>query len=83
MEVKADKMLVPFLADVLSNGIISIQFAIPILKALPWLVLIYFLKLYFGGATNTSERLMHSKVIMITVLNSPLHWSIWLSMLSL
>lgn len=76
-------MPVPLLADVLSNGIISIQFAIPILKALPWLVLIYLLKLYFGGANNTSERLMHSKVIMITVLNSPLYWSIWLSMLSL
>lgn len=76
-------MPVPLLADVLSNGITSIQFAVPILKALPWLVLIYFLKLYFGGASNTSERLMHSKVIMITVLNSPLYWSIWLSTLSL
>ncbi|MCJ1263861.1 hypothetical protein MMC22_003731 [Lobaria immixta] len=54
-------MPIPLLADVLSNGIISIPFAMQLLKALPWLVFIYLLKLYFGGANNTSERLMHSK----------------------
>ena len=76
-------MPIPLLADVLSNGVGSIPFATQMLKALPWLALIYLLKLYFGGANNTSERLMHSKVIMITVLNSPPYRSIWLPMLSL
>ena len=63
-------MPIPLLADALFEGISSIPFAIPILKALPWLILIVVLKLYFGGASNTSERLMHSKVVMITVLQS-------------
>ncbi|KAF2230090.1 NAD(P)-binding protein [Viridothelium virens] len=48
------------------DGIGSIPFAIPILKTLPWLVGIYLLKWFFGGARNTSERNMHSKVVMIT-----------------
>lgn len=76
-------MPIPLLADVLSNGIVAIPFAVPVLKALPWLVLLYLLKFYFGGASNSSERLMHSKVVMITVLNSPLHSSVSLPMLSL
>ena len=60
-------MPLPLLADAIFKGISSIPFAIPVLKTLPWLVLVYLLKYYFGGASNTSERLMHSKVIMITV----------------
>ena len=60
-------MPIPFLANVLSHGIEAFPLAIPILKTLPCLVLLWLLKLYFGGASNTSERLMRSKVIMITV----------------
>jgi small-conductance mechanosensitive channel len=38
-----------------------------VIKTAPWLLLIAALKYYFGGARNTSERLMHSKVVMVTV----------------
>ena len=62
-------MPLPLLADVLFKGISSVPFAVPLLKILPWIALVIILKLYFGGASNASERLMHSKVIMITVLN--------------
>ncbi|KAL2354437.1 hypothetical protein BJ546DRAFT_1026388 [Cryomyces antarcticus] len=53
----------------LVDGISSLpyyEYLFTVLKVAPWLVLLYLLKLYFGGATNTSERLMHSKVVMIT-----------------
>lgn len=51
----------------LFDGINTIPYIWTILKTLPWLFLVYLLKLYFGGATNGSERLMHSKVVMMTV----------------
>lgn len=60
-------MPLPILADALFKGISTIPFALPILKTLPWIVLVYLLKMYFGGASNTSERLMHSKIVMVTV----------------
>jgi hypothetical protein len=54
-------------AQGLFSGISSIPYAWTVLKIAPWLVLLYVLKRYFNGATNTSERTMHSKVIMMTV----------------
>jgi hypothetical protein len=60
-------MPLPILAEGMFNGVSSIPYAVPLLKASAWVSAIYLLKLYFGGATNRSERLMHSKVIMITV----------------
>ena len=60
-------MPLPILAEALFKGPSSVPLAIPILKAAAWLVLVYVLKTYFGGARNTSERLMHSKIVMITV----------------
>ena len=62
-------MPLPLLADILFQGISSVPFATPILNGLPWVTLIIILKLYFRGASNASERLMHSKVVLITVLN--------------
>ncbi|KAI9842986.1 MAG: hypothetical protein M1838_002904 [Thelocarpon superellum] len=59
-------MPIPILAEAVFNGLSSIPFVYPLLKLLPWLGLVYLLKVYFGGASNTSERLMHSKVVMIT-----------------
>ncbi|KAL1646914.1 hypothetical protein SLS58_003050 [Diplodia intermedia] len=50
----------------LFDGLGSIPYAWTIVKALPWLALLVLLKRYFGGAVNTSERNMHSKVVMIT-----------------
>lgn len=60
-------MPIPLLAEVANRGITAIPYVIPTLKAIPWLVLVYALKWYFGGASNRSERLMKSKVVMITV----------------
>lgn len=60
-------MPIPLLADIAFKGVSSVPFALPVLKTLPWLVAVWLLKLYFGGANNKSERLMHSKVILVTV----------------
>ncbi|KAL1617382.1 hypothetical protein SLS56_011035 [Neofusicoccum ribis] len=50
----------------LFDGLGSIPFAWTLLNTLPWLAVLFLLKRYFGGAVNTSERNMHSKVVMIT-----------------
>ena len=60
-------MPVPFLAEAVFGGWTPTPYLWTILKTLPWLGLIYLLRIYFGGATNSSERMMHSKVVMITV----------------
>lgn len=60
-------MPIHILASALFEGVSLLPFVIPLLKVLPLLLSIWLLKIYFGGASNTSERLMHSKVIMITV----------------
>ena len=60
-------MPLPLIADILFKGIDSVPFVYPILKTVPWLMALFLTKLWFGGASNKSERLMHSKVIMITV----------------
>lgn len=49
------------------GGFLDVPYVWATLKTIPWLVLVYILKIYFGGARNTSERDMHSKVVMITV----------------
>ncbi|KAL8891381.1 MAG: hypothetical protein Q9215_001623 [Flavoplaca cf. flavocitrina] len=59
-------MPIAILAEVAEKGIFSIPYVIPILRLLPWLAFIFISKWYFGGARNTSERLMKSKVVMIT-----------------
>lgn len=69
-----NKMPIPIITTAITEGTNSIPHLWTVLKILPWAVLLAALKYYFGGARNTSERLMHSKVVMITVLtthNSP------------
>ena len=63
-------MPIPIIAQGIQEGISSIPYAWTVIKTAPWLLLIAALKYYFGGARNTSERLMHSKVVMVTVWNS-------------
>lgn len=65
-------MPLPILAESLYKGLSAIPYAYTILKVLPWIALVTVLKIYFGGARNTSERLMHSKIIMITVRSTAL-----------
>lgn len=60
-------MPVPIITQVAFDGLSSIPYAYTVLKAVSWLALLYLLKLYFGGASNTSERTMHSKVVLMTV----------------
>ncbi|KAJ5653799.1 oxidoreductase C19A8.06 [Penicillium lividum] len=59
-------MPIPILMQGAQLGISSIPYAWPILKTTPWIILFAALKMYFGGARNTSERLMHSKRVMVT-----------------
>ncbi|PYI03030.1 oxidoreductase [Aspergillus sclerotiicarbonarius CBS 121057] len=59
-------MPIPILTQGITEGVSSIPYAWTILKLVPWALLIAALKYYFGGARNTSERVMHSKVVMVT-----------------
>jgi hypothetical protein len=49
------------------EGIEAFPYGWTIVKVTPVLGLLYLLKWYFNGATNVSERNMHSKVVMMTV----------------
>ncbi|KAK4999821.1 hypothetical protein LTR66_001205 [Elasticomyces elasticus] len=59
-------MPVPIVQHIIAEGIGNVPYVYTVLKTLPWLVALYLLKVYFGGASNTSERNMHSKVVMVT-----------------
>ena len=60
-------MPIPIILSAATDGLSSIPHVYTILKVVPWVLLVLGLKYYFGGARNKSERLMHSKVIMVTV----------------
>lgn len=60
-------MPVPLLAEVSDRGISGIPYVWDLIKLLPWLAVLYLLKVYFGGAKCRAERVMHGKVVMITV----------------
>ena len=62
-------MVIPLVAQGLSEGISAVPYAYTVLKTIPWVALVVLLKIYFGGAKNRSERVMHGKVIMVTVSN--------------
>ena len=60
-------MPIPLIVQGFQEGVSSIPYAWEVLRVTPWVLLFAALKYYFGGARNTSERLMHSKVVMVTV----------------
>lgn len=60
-------MPVPVIASLFADGLDVIPGARLVVTALPWLAVLYVLKWYFSGTSNTSERTMHGKVVMITV----------------
>lgn len=60
-------MVVPLVAQGLLDGISNLPYAYTILKTIPCIALVVLLKFYFGGMKNRSERLMHGKVVMVTV----------------
>ncbi|KAJ5563311.1 Short-chain dehydrogenase/reductase SDR [Penicillium sp. DV-2018c] len=59
-------MPIPIIATGLREGISSIPYAWEILRIAPWVLALAALKYYFEGARNGSERMMRSKVIMVT-----------------
>lgn len=61
------KMPIPLLAESFWKGLSSIPYGYTIVKAVSWLLVISGLKYFFGGSRNVSERVMHSKVVMVTV----------------
>jgi len=60
-------MPVNILAKAFDEGIDSIPYGWTVLKAASVFAVLYVLKWFFNGATNASERNMHSKVVMVTV----------------
>ncbi len=60
-------MPIPLLASGLWSGVSTIPYAYTVIKVALWVLIISLLKYYFGGARNSSERVMHSKVVMVTV----------------
>ncbi|KAG2420077.1 hypothetical protein HFD88_004875 [Aspergillus terreus] len=59
-------MPIPIIIQGVREGVSSIPYAWTVLQVAPWALLLAALKYYFGGARNGSERLMHSKVVMVT-----------------
>lgn len=70
-------MPIPLLAQGFQEGISSIPYAWTVLKIVPFVLLVAALKYYFGGARNGSERLMHSKVVMVTVCSPCFGWPLF------
>ena len=61
-------MPIPTINYILTEGFPAVPDAVwRILKVLPWIALIALLKMFFAGPKNKSERVMHSRVVMITV----------------
>ncbi|TGZ84892.1 NAD(P)-binding protein [Ascodesmis nigricans] len=59
-------MPVPLIAQVYYDGITSVPYLLPIIKALPWITLLVILKFFFNGTQNGNERIMHSRVAIVT-----------------
>lgn len=60
-------MPVPLIAEGFGRGLDNIPYAWSVIKLIPWIGLLALLKVYFSGAKCKAERLMHGKVIMVTV----------------
>ncbi|KAI1956520.1 hypothetical protein LOZ58_006239 [Ophidiomyces ophidiicola] len=59
-------MPMPLISHAVSNGLSSFPYIYPAIKTVSTIATISLLKRYFGGAINKSNRVMHSKVVMIT-----------------
>lgn len=60
-------MPIPIIAQAIRDGISSIPYAWTFIRIAPWVLIFAALKYYFEGARNRSERMMRSKVVMVTV----------------
>jgi hypothetical protein len=77
-------MPIALLADVFGRGVSGIPYLWTFIKLSAAIGVVTLLKLYFAGAKCRSERLMHGKVVMVTVrtlsrvgLDSQLTFSGW------
>ncbi|KAI9675215.1 MAG: hypothetical protein M1829_003575 [Trizodia sp. TS-e1964] len=59
-------MPIQIAVSALFYGLGAIPYSYTIIKGLLSLTLIFLVKRYFGGASNSAERVLHSKVILIT-----------------
>ena len=71
--VPSSNMPVYIATQAFLDGVDSVPFIWPILKTLPWLGVLYLAKIFFSGASNTFERNMHGKVVMVTVRSIYIH----------
>ena len=60
-------MPVPVMTEIFYNGLHSVPWAPTVLKIAPYAAALYMLRWYFSGAKNSHERIMNSKVVMVTV----------------
>jgi len=60
-------MALYILQQAFEGGLASVPFLKPLVKLLPWLLLLWIIKWFFAGLMNKSERNMHSKVVLVTV----------------
>ncbi len=65
--LRTAKMPVNILATAFDQGLDSIPYGWAGLKFASVCAVLYVLKWFFNGATNGSERNMHSKVVIVTV----------------
>ena len=61
------KMPIPLLTEGFGRGILNSPYFWTVAQAAAAIGLVVLLKFYFGGATCRSERVMHGKVVMVTV----------------
>lgn len=60
-------MAIYILRTALNDGIGSVPYLWTLLKAIPWMALLWAVKFFFSGVSNKSERKMHGRVVMVTV----------------
>jgi NAD(P)-dependent dehydrogenase (short-subunit alcohol dehydrogenase family) len=59
-------MPVPLVSNVFKHGFSSIPYLSLAIKVVITIAALYYIKIYFSGASNTSERVLHGKVAIIT-----------------
>lgn len=60
-------MPIPLLAEGFGRGFFNIPHIWTVVQAAAAIGVVVLLKIYFGGAQCRSERVMHGKVVMVTV----------------
>ena len=61
-------MPIPLVGQILHNGLSSMPYVEKALyQFLPWALLIYALRWFFGGTKNNVDRVMHGRVVIMTV----------------